>query len=187
MFMRSAGSYRLQPDELLSPQYRALLNRAHREMNWAGAGYKQAAAVAQFADEIHAKSILDYGSGQGTLARALAEYDPPRKVRNYDPGLPDASGLPKLAHLVVCSDVLEHIEPEKLDNVMQHIHGIAVTGAYFVIATRPANKNLPDGRNAHLLVESPEWWLAKIAAQGWKHARPPEVKPGHSLTAWLLK
>ena len=183
MFMRSAGAYRLQPDDLMSPKYRALMIRAHKEMDWAGAGYKQAAAVAQFADEIHAKSILDYGSGQGTLARAL----PDRKVINYDPGLPDASGLPKLAHLVVCSDVLEHIEPEKLDNVMQHIHGITVTGAYFVIATRPANKNLPNGINAHLIVEPPEWWLAKIEAQGWKHARPPEVKPGHSLMTWLLK
>jgi len=183
MFMRSAGSYRLQPDELVSPTYRALLTRAHREMDWAGAGYKQAEAVAQFADEIGAKSILDYGSGQGTLARALA----PRKVYNYDPGIPEVSAHPKLAHLVVCSDVLEHIEPEKLDNVMQHIHGITVIGAYLMIATRAAAKNLPDGRNTHLIVESPEWWLGKIEAQGWKHARPPEIKPGHSVTAWLLK
>lgn len=184
MFMRSAGAYLLQPDDLLSPQYRALLTRSHSgEMDWAGAGYKQAPAVAQFADEIGAKSILDYGSGQGTLARAL----PDRKVTNYDPGVAGSSGLPKLAHLVVSSDVLEHIEPDKLDNVMKHIHGLAVTGAYFMIATRPANKNLPDGRNAHLLVESPDWWLAKIDAQGWKHAREPVIKSGHSITMWLLK
>lgn len=187
MFMRSAGSYRLQPDDLLSPEYRALMIRAHKEMDWAGSGHKQAEAVAQFAEEIGAKSILDYGSGQGLLAKALAEADPPRKVANYDPGLPATAGLPKLAHLVVCSDVLEHVEPGKLGNVMAHLHSLAVTGAYFVIATRECGRKLPDGRPAHLIVESPEWWLAKIEAQGWKHARPPVINPGHSVTTWLLK
>lgn len=187
MFMRSAGSYRLQPDDLLSPAYRALMVRAHKEMDWAGSGHKQAEAVAQFAEEIGAKSILDYGSGQGLLAKALAEADPPRKVANYDPGLPATAGLPKLAHLVVCSDVLEHVEPGKLGNVMAHLHSLAVTGAYFVIATRECGRKLPDGRPAHLIVESPEWWLAKIEAQGWKHARPPVINPGHSVTTWLLK
>lgn len=185
MFMRAAGAYRLQPEDLISPAYRALLNRAHGgEMQWAGGGYKQADAVAAFADELGVKSILDYGSGQGSLAKALEGR---KRVTSYDPGLPGSVGLPKLTHLVVCSDVLEHVEPDKLDNVMQHLHSLAATGAYFVIATRPANKNLPDGRNAHLIVESPEFWLKKIEAQGWKHARPPVVAPGHSLTTWLLK
>jgi hypothetical protein len=34
--------------------------------------------------------------------------------------------------------------------------------ALLVIATRPAGKTLADGRNAHLIVESAEWWLAKL-------------------------
>lgn len=185
MFMRSAGAYRLQPEDLISPAYRALLNRAHVEMNWAGSGHKRADAVQQFADEIGAKAILDYGCGQGLLSKVLAERG--RRVINYDPGLPGSVGLPKLTHLVVCSDVLEHIEPDKLDNVLQHLHALAALGAYFVIATRPANKNLPDGQNAHLIVKDADWWLEKINAVGWKHARPPAINPGHSLTTWLLK
>ena len=187
MFMRAAGAYRLQPEDLISPAYRALLNRAHKEIVWAGSGHKQADAVAQFATEIGAKAILDYGSGQGLLCKALAAANPPRRVINYDPGLPGSVGLPKITHLVVCSDVLEHIEPDKLDNVLQHLHSLAAIGAYFVIATRPANKSLPDGRNMHLLIKPPEWWLEKINAQGWKHARPPVIVPGSKVTMWLLK
>jgi len=38
-----------------------------------------------------------------------------------------------------------------------------------------------------LLIKSPEWWLEKINAQGWKHARPPVIVPGSKVTMWLLK
>lgn len=187
MFMRHAGSYQFKPDDLLSPEYRALLNRAHAEMDWGGSGHKQAEAVCKFADEIGATRILDYGSGQGYLAKVLGQLDPPRRVIQYDPGLPSAPGLPKPSHLVVCSDVLEHVEPDRLDNVLSHLHSLAGIGAYFVIATRLANKCLPDGQNAHLIVKPAEWWLSKINAQGWKHLRPPIVNEGHSVTMWLLR
>jgi len=33
---------------------------------------------------------------------------------------------------------------------------------FFRIACYHAKKHLPDGRNAHLIVESPEWWRDKI-------------------------
>ena len=32
------------------------------------------------------------------------------------------------------------------------------------IDTIPARKKLPDGRNAHLILESDAWWLDKIRA-----------------------
>ena len=34
--------------------------------------------------------------------------------------------------------------------------------AFLIIATSPAKKFLPDGRNAHLIVETPGWWKDKI-------------------------
>lgn len=33
---------------------------------------------------------------------------------------------------------------------------------FFTISTVPAIKKLPDGRNAHLIVEDYRWWLPKI-------------------------
>ena len=35
--------------------------------------------------------------------------------------------------------------------------------AWLIIACYPAKKILPDGRNAHLIVENPTWWLDKIS------------------------
>jgi hypothetical protein len=35
--------------------------------------------------------------------------------------------------------------------------------AYLVISTRKAVKQLEDGRNAHLIVETPEYWYNKIS------------------------
>lgn len=187
LFMRSAGAYGFKPDDLLSPEYRDLMKRAHAEMEWGGSGHKQAEAVATYADELGALAILDYGCGQGFLSKALAARVPPKRVTNYDPGIPGKDGFPKPSHLVVCSDVLEHCEPEKIDAVLAHIHALAGMGAYLVIATRPANKTLPDGRNAHVLLRQPDWWLEKVGALDWTHERPPAVKEGHSVTMWLKK
>lgn len=187
MFMRHAGIYAYKPEQLLSPEYRALMIKSHQEMEWGGSGHKQAEQVAAFADEIGAEAILDYGCGQAFLAKALAERNPPKRVTNYDPGIPGRDTLPKPTHLVVCSDVLEHVEQNKLDAVLGHIYALASHGAYIVVATRPANKVLPDGRNAHLIVANHHWWIDKLKRFGWTFHKPPYVKEGHSVTMWLTK
>ena len=33
---------------------------------------------------------------------------------------------------------------------------------YHLIACHPAKKCLSDGRNAHLIIESPTWWRSKL-------------------------
>lgn len=187
MFMRHAGIYSYKPDQLLSPEYRALMVRAHQEMEWGGSGHKQADAVFEFANEIDAKAILDYGCGQGRLARALEERTPGWRIAEYDPGIPGKDEMPKPTHLVVASDVLEHVEPSKLDAVLGHIWALAGNGAYVVVATRPSGKLLPNGKNQHLIIETASWWTDKFAAQGWTFHRPPVRKDGHSIIMWLTK
>jgi hypothetical protein len=98
--------------------------------------------------------ILDYGCGKGTL-----RID---GIKQYDPGLPKFDIPPLSADLVVCTDVLEHIEPEFLDNVLAHIESLMLKAGYFTIGILKARKNLPDGRNAHLIIEPAEWWIDKI-------------------------
>jgi len=58
--------------------------------------------------------------------------------------------------------VLEHVEPDLLDNVLAHISSLTRHYAFLNIATVAALKTLPDGRNAHLIVEPPEWWRARL-------------------------
>ena len=55
-------------------------------------------------------------------------------------------------------DVLEHFEPEHIAAGIRHISELTKNIAYLLIACHPAKKTLPDGRNAHLIVEGPEYW-----------------------------
>jgi hypothetical protein len=180
MFMRHAGAYRFARDDLHSEAYRQQLQQKHATMKWGKSGNSHAPEVTALARELGARSVLDYGCGRGTLKPAL----PDLKVFEYDPGIPGKDHLPKPADLVVCTDVLEHIEPELLDGVLRHLYLLAGRGAYLVIATRLARELLPDGRNAHLIVQEPPWWLAKLKAQGWRKLRHEQRK---GLCVWLEK
>ena len=59
-------------------------------------------------------------------------------------------------------DVFEHIEPVYLDHTLKQINKKMLRTGFFRIACYPAKKTLPDGRNAHLIVESPAWWREKL-------------------------
>jgi hypothetical protein len=160
MFRNAAGAYRFQPAELVSPDYCATLAKMHARERWGADGHKHIEAVRALIEQLAPSTILDYGCGREELARALS----PMRVSGYDPGLPGKAGLPKPCELVVCTDVLEHVEPERLDNVLSHLSALSAKALYLVIATRPANATLPDGRNAHLIVRDAEFWLAKLKA-----------------------
>lgn len=181
MFMRHAGAYRAPLDNLRSPAYARQLQTKHASMKWGKSGHSHAPELREFAKKLRAASVLDYGCGQGTLRPALA---PELKVLEYDPGIPGKDKMPKPADIVACTDVLEHIEPELIDNVLRHQYQLAGRGAYLVIATRLARELLPDGRNAHLIVEGEAWWLAKLKQQGWRNIRH-EMRKG--LCVWLEK
>lgn len=105
------------------------------------------------------ESVLDYGCGKGGLKRALPNHD----VREYDPAIVGKDKLPDPADFVLCSDVLEHVEPHFLDEVLAHIHKLTRKFVMLSPSTEPANKTLADGRNAHLIVQPPEWWREKFS------------------------
>ena len=47
---------------------------------------------------------------------------------------------------------------------------------YHLVACHPAKKYLSDGRNAHLIVENPEWWKCKLqTVLNWKLCRDQVV------------
>jgi hypothetical protein len=103
-------------------------------------------------------SLLDYGCGKGLLAKNL---DFP--IWEYDPAIPGKDKPPRPADLVVCVDVLEHIEPDYLEAVLFDLARCVVKVGYFVISTQPALKNLPDGRNTHLIQQGREWWKEQLS------------------------
>jgi len=109
------------------------------------------------------KTIVDYGSGKGKLKRALDELKLGLEIQNYDPCVPGDDTLPSQADLVVCFDVLEHVEPDLLENVLAHIRDLARKCVMLSISNIPSSRTLGDGRNAHLIIEDDPWWQARLA------------------------
>lgn len=171
-------------DVLITPAYLDL-NRLLHDSNpgYGTSGAKWAPAVDRLARETESRTILDYGCGKGTL-RQILELDDraPYSVLEYDPAIPDKNRLPGRADLVVCGDVLEHIEPDCLEGVLEHLARLTWKAALLTIATVPAKKILADGRNAHLIVQPAEWWLPKILSR-WQWLRLTNFGPAFMVEA----
>lgn len=150
----------------ITPEYRALNAELHRKMEKYGANGRQwESVIREWAAKVNAQSILDYGCGKGSLARALADLD----VREYDPAIPGKDSLPEPADLVVCTDVLEHVEIECIEDVLKHLDSLARRALFLNISLRQGTKRLPDGRRAHQIVKPKEWWRQRIAFMGkWR-------------------
>jgi hypothetical protein len=183
MFMRHAGLYAIHGDELISHEYRSELQELRKRQKWGADGHKHAAEVLAYAQELEAATVLDYGCGEQTLAAALK---PHMRILGYDPGIPERAAAPKPCDLTVCLDVLEHIEPDRLDKVLHHIWCVTAKAAFFVIATRKANTILPSGRNAHLIIEPAEFWMDKLTAAGFDVQRM-DVNVGREVKLWAAK
>jgi predicted TPR repeat methyltransferase len=163
--------------DLISPKYTEMQKTLHAApRGYGGRGDKWAGIVLQIAMEYDAMSILDYGCGRGTLAKALRSQ-PLRGIRvdEYDPAIPGKDQRPGFADLVNVTDVLEHIEPDRLENVLAHIRGLARKVIFVVISTKGSNKVLPNGRNAHLIIKSGKWWRERLRASGFTIHIPPTV------------
>lgn len=144
---------------LISPEYQALLRQKHTNASdWGSSSAALAPLVRRVIQDFAPLTVLDYGCGKQALARALPQY----YIRGYDPGIPGIDAPPEPAEMVVSTDVLEHIEPACLDDVLDDIERVTSKICFLVVSTRRALHDLPDGRNAHLIVEPPRWWLPKL-------------------------
>ncbi len=166
-----------ETDRLISPEYVAEQRRLHAApKGYGGRGDKWAKAVIELATRFQAETILDYGCGQGTLGVAV-QAKSGRIVMDYDPARPGLDVLPAPADLVVCTDVLEHIEPDRLAAVLTHLRELTRIALFAVVATRPASKFLSDGRNAHLLLHDAKWWTRAITKYGFRTVEPVPQSP----------
>lgn len=145
-------------NECISPEYRDMNYTMHQDNGVYGAGgANHIKNVVKLAERYQTTSILDYGCGKSKLGELL-----PFPIQEYDPCIPGKDMRPTPADIVVCTDVLEHVEPAYLDSVLKDLQRCMIKVGFFTIHTIPAAKVLPDGRNAHLTLESPEWWEAKL-------------------------
>jgi hypothetical protein len=145
--------------ELISASFRDLNAKLHVEnLAYGVGGGKEAPTVIKLCETLKTTSVLDYGCGKGYLAKAI-----PFPIWEYDPAIPGKDQSPRPADIVVCADVLEHIEPEKLFLVMDDLRRCVKAIGYFVIHMGPAQKSYADGRNTHLIQHGKDWWEKKLA------------------------
>lgn len=129
-----------------------------------GGKIKDLGEIYNYLDKWQPTSLLDYGCGKGVILSHLKEKYPNIKCVGYDPAVPMFERLNQSKFdCVFSNDVLEHIEPDFLKNVLEHINSKAIKYVWLRIDTRPARKTLPDGRNAHLILENQDWWTDKIS------------------------
>jgi len=137
----------VQSNALISDDYRDTLRWLHQIDGQFGRGSLHNKAVALLMRAIGSDDVLDYGCGKGELAKTLG-----KPIKQYDPGVPGKDQTPEPADIVVCVNVLEHVEFASLNAVLKDIAKLTRRVAYFEIVDRPAN----------------EGWVAEIAA-----AHPP--------------
>lgn len=145
--------------QLISENYLELNKRLHDDReDYGTSGHHYAELVSGLAASMGTNDLLDYGAGKQTLANALPQFG----IKAYDPAVESISATPEPAELVICTDVLEHIEPDCLDAVLDDLLRVTKKLLIATVATRPAVKTLADGRNAHLIVEDFRWWMPKF-------------------------
>lgn len=157
----------------ITHRYRRENETLHDQPGYGSSGHLWLGHILEILEAIgYAETVLDYGCGKGTLKPYLERLG--YKVTNYDPAT-----FPKKPKgtfdLVVCLDVLEHIEPECLRDVLEEMYRYT-SGLFFaVVSTRPATKTLSDGRNAHLIIEKWPWWKEHLHDGGlWRGVRTRE-------------
>lgn len=151
----------------VSTEYLQVLKETHRKKNhrWGNsAGRVYYEHIMLFVDKYKAKEILDYGAGWGSFSNRLKEEGRTDiVVYEYEPAREDACARPDPCDFVICCDVLEHVEPDLLENVLEELQQVLTTRGYINVSTVKAFATLADGRNAHLIVETPRYWYNKIS------------------------
>ncbi|GAB3365552.1 MULTISPECIES: FkbM family methyltransferase [Giesbergeria] len=144
-----------EKSKTISHEYAQLNAQLHLERSDYGTSGRQWATTVQYLlQQSKSSSVLDYGCGKQTLAQSLPDI----KILGFDPAIPGLDKPPMPSDLLVCTDVLEHVEPEFIDHVLDDLSRLTKKIALITVATRPAVKKLADGRNAHLTVQPFSWW-----------------------------
>ena len=146
---------------LISPAYLAEQKRLHaKPEGYGGKGRRWLEEVQKLMVSFGCSSVLDYGCGQGSLGSELRALGV--NVSEYDPAIPGKNKKPSPADLVVCTDVLEHVEPAFIDAVLDDLAALSKRAAFVVVSLVPTSKMLSDGRQAHILLRPVEWWQVSL-------------------------
>lgn len=127
--------------------------------------------IKEVIDRVNPVNVLDFGCGKGWqyTRQNVHEYWGIPKPTLYDPYVAKYNKMPGYRNnyfdLVLCVDVMEHILPNEVDNVL---HSVFFLGnfVYFHIDTKPAIKTFSCGTNFHTSLHEEDWWINKLNEYG---------------------
>jgi len=139
---------------LITPNYKKILKQDHEQNpNWGTTGARYVDTIKKLCIENNTLDVLDYGAGKGRLGDALGF-----PIKEYDPGVEGKDSIPEASDIVISTDALEHIEPQCIRAVLEHIRSLTKVIGFHAISTTKAHHRLPNGKNAHLIVQGADWW-----------------------------
>lgn len=171
----------------LVPDYRKLAKVA--DGNFLGLSVlNHVKSIRKLIEETDSRTMLDFGCGRGDAYRSPHKLYkqlglPWSAVTLYDPAFRPTSALPTGKYdLVICSDVLEHIPEDEVDEFVARLFGYAKKAVWASVCCRPAKKTFPDGRNLHVTVQPFAWWanIFNHTAEAYG-LNDMSVAPGHML------
>jgi hypothetical protein len=152
--------------------------------NWIGealAEYKH--NIFEIIKNNNVKTILDYGCGKAKFHSILFNN---RKVPGspmginitpYDPAVTQFSSKPTNQYdLVLCIDVMEHVQEDKVNEVLKDIFSYS-NKVFLTITCYPAMQTLPNGKNAHYTIKEPDWWKEKLKPYDGSYITIFQTKP----------
>lgn len=146
---------------LITEEYLALNADKHLTSDAYGSGgCNFSDMVFGMTETFQTQDVLDYGCGKATLQQHLGF-----PIQNYDPCIPKFAKPPEPAELLVCTDVLEHIEPECLEDTLDHMASLCKRAFLMTIAVRSSVKTLADGTPTHRIVERADWWYPVLSTR----------------------
>ncbi|MBS1717993.1 MAG: class I SAM-dependent methyltransferase [Armatimonadetes bacterium] len=145
-------------------------------------GVKQAEEFVGLTKAPKGSSFIDFGCGPGYASSWLIEHG--YKVLGIDIAS-NALKAPTIPFLCCsmwempvelrsdygfCTDVMEHIPPERVDDVLALIAKSVAKETYLDISFRVDGFGDRIGKRLHLTVQSPEWWMERLKKH-WRNVQ----------------
>lgn len=151
---------------MISEAYQRKITEYHKAHLWGGAVEGKAFEIECIAKDNGCSTILDFGCGYGALKNKIGHK---LEITEYDAGIEGKNKLPAgKFDMVVCCDVMEHVEPIFVDQTIDWLYYYANKIIYVSICCAPSFAKFPDGSNLHLTIQTPSWWMSRFEERGSK-------------------